>query len=104
MTDPGFKTPETVSKEEWKAAREKVLVKEKQHTRAGDALAAERRRMPWLEVTKDYAFVGPDGPISFADMFAGRRQLIVYRAFYDPGITTTIGDAEYPERPAAAAR
>jgi predicted dithiol-disulfide oxidoreductase (DUF899 family) len=87
-----------VSPEEWDAARKKMLVKEKEYTRAGDALAAERRRMPWLAVEKDYEFVGPDGKLSFADLFDGRRQLVVYRAFYDPGITTAIDPYAYPER------
>jgi predicted dithiol-disulfide oxidoreductase (DUF899 family) len=85
-------TPPTVSPQEWDAAREKMLVKEKELTRARDALAAERRRMPWMEVDKDYRFEGPDGPASLLDLFEGRRQLIVYRFFYDPGMET------YPER------
>ena len=56
-----METPPIVSPEEWKAAREEMLVKEKEMTRARDALAAERRRMPWMAVEKDYAFEGPDG-------------------------------------------
>jgi predicted dithiol-disulfide oxidoreductase (DUF899 family) len=80
--------PEVVSPQQWKAAREKLLVKEKEHMRAGDALAAERRRMPRMAVEKDYRFVGPDGPASLADLFEGRRQLIVYRAYYGPEVTT----------------
>ena len=96
-TDLG-KTPDVVSPEEWQKAREKMLVKEKEHTRAGDALAAERRRMPWQAVEKDYEFVGPDGKMSFEDLFDGRRQLVVYRAFYDPGIKTTVDPYTYPER------
>ena len=79
-------TPPTVSPQEWEAAREALLVKEKEHTRARDALAAERRRMPWMEVEKEYAFEGPDGPASLLDLFEGRRQLIVYRFFYEPGV------------------
>jgi len=75
-----------VSKQEWEAAREQMLVKEKAMTRARDALAAERRRMPWMAVDKAYAFDGPDGKASLADLFDGRRQLIVYRAFYEPGV------------------
>lgn len=55
-------TPPIVSPEEWEAARQKLLVKEKELTRARDALAAERRRMPWLAVAKAYAFDGPDRP------------------------------------------
>ncbi len=64
-------------------------MKEKEHTRAGDALAAERRRMPWMAVEKEYAFDGPDGPASLRDLFEGRRQLVVYRAFYAPDVTTS---------------
>jgi|SRR5215203_2077084 len=94
-------TPAVVSPDEWKASREKLLVKEKEHTRARDALAAERRRMPWMAVEKEYRFEGPRGEMSFADLFEGRRQLIVYRAFYAPDVTTLAhperGDA-YPER------
>jgi len=94
-------TPAVVSPDEWKASREKLLVKEKEHTRARDALAAERRRMPWMAVEKEYHFEGPRGEMSFADLFEGRRQLIVYRAFYAPDVTTLAhperGDA-YPER------
>jgi predicted dithiol-disulfide oxidoreductase (DUF899 family) len=78
--------PPVVSPEEWKAAREELLVKEKEHTRAGDALAAERRRMPRQAVSKDYRFEGPDGEVSLLDLFEGRRQLIVYRFFFDPDV------------------
>src|ERR671925_671691 len=74
-------TPPIVSRQEWDAAREEMLVKEKALTRARDALAAERRRMPWMAVEKDYRFEGPDGPVSLLDLFEGRRQLVVYRAF-----------------------
>jgi predicted dithiol-disulfide oxidoreductase (DUF899 family) len=91
-------TPPTVSRQEWDAAREKRLGKEKEHTRARDALAAERRRMPWLAVEQDYEFVGPDGKASLRDLFQGRRQLVVYRAFYGPEVTTYAGDGSYPER------
>jgi predicted dithiol-disulfide oxidoreductase (DUF899 family) len=91
-------TPPIVSAEEWKAAREKLLVKEKEHTRARDALAAERRRMPWLAVEKDYRFEGPNGPASLLDLFEGRRQLVVYRAFYGPEVTTYAEGGSYPER------
>ena len=55
-------------------------------TRARDALAAERRRMPWMAVEKAYAFEGPKGKASLLDLFDGRRQLIVYRAFFEPGV------------------
>jgi predicted dithiol-disulfide oxidoreductase (DUF899 family) len=75
-----------VSPQEWEAAREQLLVAEKQVTRARDALAAARRRMPRMAVEKDYRFEGPDGPASLLDLFEGRRQLIVYRFFYEPTV------------------
>src|SRR6188508_160337 len=79
-------TPPIVSPAEWDAAREQMLVREKEVTRARDALAAERRRMPWLAVEKEYEFDGPDGKLRLVDLFDGRRQLIVYRAFLEPGV------------------
>ena len=80
--------PPIVSPQEWEAARQELLVEEKELTRARDAMAAKRRRMPWMAVEKDYRFEGPTGPASLADLFEGRRQLIVYRAFYAPDVTT----------------
>jgi predicted dithiol-disulfide oxidoreductase (DUF899 family) len=79
-------TPPVVSPQEWDAAHKQMLVKEKELTRARDALAAERRRMPWMAVDKDYAFEGPNGKASLLDLFEGRRQLVVYRFFYDPDV------------------
>jgi len=81
-----LKTHPTVTSREWEEARQQLLAKEKELSRARDALAAQRRRMPWLAVEKEYAFVGPDGATSLPGLFAGRRQLIVYRAFFDPGV------------------
>jgi predicted dithiol-disulfide oxidoreductase (DUF899 family) len=81
-----MKTPPIVSLQEWEAAREQLLVKEKELTRLRDALAAQRRRMPWLAVEKKYAFDGPEGKVTLLDLFAGRRQLILYRAFFEPGV------------------
>ncbi len=91
-------TPPVVSPEEWQAAREQMLVKEKEHTRARDALAAERRRMPWMAVEKEYRFDGPNGEATLAELFGGRRQLVVYRAFYGPEVTTYAEGGSYPER------
>src|SRR5215471_4174235 len=80
-----MKTPPIVSSQEWDRAR--------------DALAAKRRRMPWMAVEKEYRFDGPDGPVSLLGLFEGRRQLIVYRAFYAPDVTTyPPGGGAYPER------
>ena len=79
-------TPPVVSPQAWEAARKQLLVKEKAHTRARDALAAERRRMPWMTVETAYAFEGPAGKVSLLDLFDGRRQLIVYRAFFESGV------------------
>jgi predicted dithiol-disulfide oxidoreductase (DUF899 family) len=78
--------PPIVAADEWNAALQRMLVKEKELTRARDALAAERRRMPWLAVEKQYQFEGSTGKLSLVDLFGGRRQLIVYRAFFDDGV------------------
>jgi len=75
-----MRTPPVVSSQAWEAAREQLLAKEKAQTRARDALAAERRRMPWMALATAYAFEGPAGKVSLLDLFDGRRQLIVYRA------------------------
>jgi predicted dithiol-disulfide oxidoreductase (DUF899 family) len=79
-------TPPIVSPQDWETARQQLLVKEKAVTRSRDALAAERRRMPWMAVEKKYEFVGSKGKASLLDLFDGRRQLIVYRAFFEPGV------------------
>jgi predicted dithiol-disulfide oxidoreductase (DUF899 family) len=83
---PAMHIPPVVSLQAWEDARQEMLVKEKAHSRARDALAAERRRMPWMAVEKTYAFEGPQGRVSLPGLFEGRRQLIVYRAFFEPGV------------------
>src|SRR4051794_39350955 len=99
MSQTQMNMPPIVSPQEWDAARQELLAEEKRLTRARDALAAERRRMPWMAVEKDYGFEGPDGPASLRDLFGGRRQLIVYRAFYAPDVTTyPASSGAYPER------
>ena len=70
----GMHTPPIVSPQAWEAARQQLLVKEKAQMRAHDALAAERRRMPWMAVEQAYAFEGPTGAASLLDLFEGRRQ------------------------------
>ena len=96
-----MKTPPIVERQEWDAAREDLLIEEKKLTRARDALAARRRRMPWLAVEQAYRFEGPDGHVSLLDLFEGRRQLVVYRFFYEPDITTFAEGGSYPERACA---
>jgi predicted dithiol-disulfide oxidoreductase (DUF899 family) len=81
-----MKRPLIVSQQEWEQARQEMLTEEKAMTRARDALAAKRRRMPWMEVTKQYEFEGPNGKVSLLDLFEGRQQLILYRAFFEPGV------------------
>ncbi|MGC4105082.1 MAG: DUF899 domain-containing protein [Thermomicrobiales bacterium] len=76
--------PPIVSREAWTAARADLLAKEKALMRAGDALAAERRRLPMVEVTQDYTFGTPEGPRSLRDLFDGRNQLIVYHFMFGP--------------------
>ena len=78
--------PPIVSPQEWDSARQELLVKEKELTRARDALAAQRRRMPRMAVEKDYLFDGPRGPAGLLDLFDGRQQLIVYRFFFQPDV------------------
>ncbi len=75
-----------VSRDEWLAAHETLLAKEKASTRARDALAAERRRQPMVKIKKNYVFEGPDGKASLPDLFAGRRQLILYHFMFAPGV------------------
>lgn len=70
--------PNVVSREEWLAARKELLVKEKELTRARDALNAERRRLPMVRIDEDYVFEGPEGKAGLLDLFDDRRQLIVY--------------------------
>jgi predicted dithiol-disulfide oxidoreductase (DUF899 family) len=78
--------PKVVSQEEWSDARRKLLVKEKEATRARDVLAAERRRLPWVRIDKKYVFEGPDGEVGLLDLFGDHCQLIVYRFFFQPDV------------------
>src|SRR6266850_2349491 len=73
-----------VSQEEWETAREKLLEQEKAATRARDALAAERRRLPRVRIEKGYAFTGPAGKVNLVDLFEGRRQLLLYHFMFGP--------------------
>jgi predicted dithiol-disulfide oxidoreductase (DUF899 family) len=86
MATSVIENAKVVSQEEWLAARESLLTEEKRVTHERDALAAKRRRMPWMAVEKQYEFDGPNGKASLLDLFEGRRQLVVYRAFFEPGV------------------
>jgi predicted dithiol-disulfide oxidoreductase (DUF899 family) len=79
--------PRVVSAEEWQAARDALLVKEKEYTHALDALAAERRRLPMVRLdTERYEFTAPDGqPASLINLFAGQQQLLIYHFMLEPG-------------------
>ena len=79
-------TPHVVSPDAWRTALAELRVKEKAATRARDALAAERRRLPMVRIANDYIFDGRDGKAHLLDLFAGRRQLMVYHFMFAPGV------------------
>lgn len=81
-----MKLPTVVSESDWRVAHEKLLAKEKKATRARDALAAERRRLPMVRIEKAYVFEGPNGKANLPDLFAGRRQLILYHFMFAPSV------------------
>jgi predicted dithiol-disulfide oxidoreductase (DUF899 family) len=76
--------PPIVSREEWQAARDALLIKEKAHTRAKDVISAERRRLPMVEVDASYRFDGANGEVSLLDLFEGRQQLIIQHFMFHP--------------------
>src|SRR3954466_16426012 len=76
--------PRIATRDEWLAARTELLAKEKELTRQRDALNAERRKLPMVEVEKEYLFEGPQGQVRLVDLFEGRPQLIVYHFMFDP--------------------
>jgi len=76
--------PPVVSEPEWRAARDQLLVREKEATHAADALAAERRRLPMVVIEKDYVFDGPEGKARLLDLFEGRSQLLLYHFMFGP--------------------
>jgi predicted dithiol-disulfide oxidoreductase (DUF899 family) len=79
-----MENPQVVTREEWLVARKALLAKEKAATRARDELSAERRRLPMVEIDKEYVFQAPSGRVGLRDLFEGRRQLIVYHFMFDP--------------------
>ena len=76
--------PPIATRDEWLAARKELLTKEKELTKQRDALNAERRNLPMVEIEKDYVFDGPNGPAHLVDLFDGRAQLIIYHFMFDP--------------------
>jgi predicted dithiol-disulfide oxidoreductase (DUF899 family) len=74
--------PPVVSRDEWLVARKELLAREKQLTRERDALNAERRRLPMIEIDKEYVFEGPEGKATLLDLFEGRGQLIIYHLMW----------------------
>lgn len=76
--------PPIVSREQWLAARKRLLEHEKEHTKQYDLVNAERRRLPMVKIDRDYVFDGPNGKQHLKDLFDGRRQLIVYHFMFDP--------------------
>jgi predicted dithiol-disulfide oxidoreductase (DUF899 family) len=76
--------PRIASRDDWRAARVELLAREKELTRQRDALSAERRNLPMVEIEKDYVLDGPAGPARLPDLFEGRAQLIIYHFMYDP--------------------
>lgn len=84
ITDESLRTHPVVSREEWLAARKELLAEEKRHLREWDALAAKRRALPWVKVTKSYRFRSPDGEKTLGDLFNGRSQLFVYHFMLAP--------------------
>jgi len=77
--------PQVVSQAEWLAARKQLLKKEKEFTKLRDEISRERRELPWEKVEKQYAFQGPKGKETLAELFDGRSQLIVYHFMLGPG-------------------
>src|SRR5258708_5997503 len=84
MNEHDKSLPKVVPQAEWQAARGRLLVKEKAHTRASDLLAAERRRLPMVKIDKAYTFEGADGKASLVDLFDARPQLILYHFMFGP--------------------
>jgi len=73
-----------VNRQEWQAARDELLRQEKEHTRAGDELARQRRELPWVAIEKQYRFDTDEGPRTLAGLFDGRSQLLVYHFMFGP--------------------
>jgi len=84
MSQEPVNLPQVVTREQWREARVAFLAKEKAATRARDALNTERRNLPMVKIDKEYRLVGPEGEVGLADLFDGKRQLIVQHFMFDP--------------------
>lgn len=84
-TFAGVNEHKVLGQKEWLAARKRLLVKEKQFSKARDRLNAERRALPWVKVEKEYLFYSPKGKVTLADLFRGKSQLVVYHFMFAPG-------------------
>src|SRR5918992_6088520 len=73
-----------VGREDWEAAREELLQREKEHTREADELARQRRELPWVAIEKEYRFDADEGTRTLAELFDGRSQLLVYHFMFGP--------------------
>ena len=88
-----------VGRKEWQAARQELLVREKEHTRMGDELARQRQQLPWVQITKPYRFDTDAGSRTLAELFDGRTQLLVYHFMFGPSydagcpVNSSIADA-----------
>lgn len=85
MKTQSFEKPAVVAEDKWTAARKELLREEKELTRLRDKIAAKRRQLPWVKIARNYVFDSPGGPVSLADLFAGRSQLAVYHFMLGPG-------------------
>jgi len=84
-TFEGVKQHKVVTEKEWLAARKRLLVKEKQFSKARDQMNRERRALPWVKIDKEYIFQSQDGPVTLRELFGGKRQLITYHFMFGPG-------------------
>ena len=84
LTEERVQEHEIVSRTDWLVARKDLLKREKELTRLRDQLSSERRALPWVKIDKEYVFDAPEGKVTFADLFAGRSQLIIYHFMFHP--------------------
>ena len=81
----GTENRKVVSHKEWLVARKKLLAKEKKFSKLRDELNLQRRKLPWVKIEKEYVFEGPEGKVTFGELFDGKSQLIIYHFMFGPG-------------------